>query len=436
MAQPPVFSGNPPPLSDAYSDKISAVLIEGDVVVRETLRQSLEQVPEVALLAHTDSYVYGYELIRQNQPKLVLIDLRDNMVQALQWVERISTYFRNTFVVVLGENLTLEGLMACMQAGAREYLPRPVSSQSLYELIQKHRATLMADTHHGDRSGRLLSVFSNKGGLGKTTLAVNLACALSEVTQKSVALVDLNLQLGDITTFLDLEPKQTVADLVRNLSRVDASYLENSLALYQDERSKVYVLADPTYVEESEEITAAQLNTLLTLLKNAFEYVIVDTTASFDSRTLTALDLSDHILLTSIINLPCIRSTQRMLALFTRLGYDEQKVKLLINRYVPTEDITLEDIEDTLERHVFWKLPNRFNEFIQSINRGVPVWQTDPSGEIWDEFCEMARRLSGVVLSKQQVSQQLAQAHVQQPESLAGKLFGNSMLANLFSKKS
>lgn len=388
---------------------ISVIIIEADKDSRELLKSTLADIDDVEVLAETESLLYGYEMVRQNQPKLVFIDLRQDIGQVLSIIERIATYHQETMIFASGENLTLDTLKACMQAGVREFLARPLTAEEIIGDIDRHRGQLLADREAGDLTGRLITVFSNKGGLGKTTVAVNLAVALSEVTDKTVALIDLNLQLGDVTTFLDIEPKQTIVDIARNLARVDKAYLESSLALYETDKAKVFVLADPVQVEEGEEVTANQINSILTILKASFDYVVVDTTTSFDAKTLTALDLADHILLTSIINLPCIRSTQRVLMLFDRLGYAREKIKLLINRYMPNEEITAEDVEETLEHPIFWKTPNNYMTVMSAINRGAPIPTVNDESPIWESFLGLASRLAGLIRPKKKKAEDNSQ---------------------------
>ncbi|MDX2085585.1 MAG: AAA family ATPase [Candidatus Melainabacteria bacterium] len=407
------------------------VIIEEDANARGLIRESLESLPNLEVLAETESHVYGYELVRHNRPQLVFVDLRNDPTKGLETVRKISTYFRDTLVFVSGSQMDLETILACMRAGAREFLSRPLNPEEILTLTQKHLDDLLVDSDSGDRSGRVLTIFSNKGGLGKTTLAVNLALSLSRVIGKPVALVDLNLQLGDITTFLDIAPKQTIVDIAKNIARVDRAYLENSLAYYEYDGAEVFVLADPLHAEEAEEVTAAQINTVLTVLKAAFDYVIVDTTTSFDSKTLTALDLADNILLTSIVNLPSIRSTQRVLTLFDRLGYEKQKVKLIINRYIPDEEIDLDDVEETLDHEVFWKIPNNYNVVMTAINRGVPIIGVEKSDSMVDNFTEFAHRISGVLNNG--LLEPAAVGNNNFSQSARG---GNkSLLGNLFGKK-
>jgi len=410
------------------AETLSVLIIDEDPNVRAMIRRVFEGQNGMELLVDTDSLVYGYEIIRQNRPKLVFLDLRENPAKSLEMAHRISAYFKEVFMVVSGHDMSLETIKACMEAGIRDFLPRPFTEADVRAVVEKHKLSFTVDHQEGDRTGRIITVFSNKGGLGKTTIAVNLAMALSEAVGSPVALVDLNLQLGDITTFLDVEPKQTIVDIARNIGRVDAAYLEGSLAQYTCKNAKVYVLADPLHVEDAEEVTADQINAVLTVLRSSFEYVIIDTTTSFDTKTLAALDLADQILLVSMVNLPSIRSSQRLLNLFERLGYDEQKIKLIVNRYRPGEEITVEDVEETLEHNVFWKIPNSYNVVMTAINRGIPIAMVENGKNLEKNFLELAYKVSGMIKGSGPVLSSPAN-----PQQSGGKPGG--MLGGLFGKK-
>lgn len=375
---------------------LQALLIDEDPGARALIRDALHSTGEVNVMAETDSLVYGYELIRQNQPQLVFIDLRQQPEKSLEIIQRIAMYFKDIVVVVSGVSFDIDTIQRCMQAGGREYLRRPFTPDDVINVFQRHRAVL---TEHraGDDTGRIITVFSNKGGLGKTTIAVNTAIALSEISGKPVALVDLNLQMGDVTTFLDITPKQTIVDIARNIGRVDEAYLKSSLSEYKFGNAHLHVLADPMDMEEAEEVTDEQINTVLTIMRSTFEYIVVDASNFFDSRTLTALDLSDNIMLVSVVNLPSIRSTQRMLSLCNRLGYDRQKVKLIVNRYVPGDEITLEDVEDTLGYEIYYHFPNNYFPIMTAINRGVPIAALETGKEMYRQFLDMARQLTGLL---------------------------------------
>jgi pilus assembly protein CpaE len=379
---------------------LRVILVDEDLAQRRIMREALESYHNAHILAETDNLFYGYDLVRQNKPTIVFVDVRSDVSATLDVVKRINTYVRDTLVIVSGPEPDRELMHQFMAAGARDYLTRPLMTEGINQCLNLHLASLFADTTHGDDSGRIITVFSNKGGLGKTTTAINLALALAQVTGQSVALADLNLQLGDVSTFLDITPRQTIVDLVRNVNRLDAAYLKNSLHQYQcpslaPGSGSVYVLADSPRMEDAEEITSGQINSVLTVLKNTFPYVVIDAPGTIDAKSVVSLDMADYILLTAIINLPSIRSTQRTLSLFSRLGYPAAKTKLLINRFVEGEEISIEDVEDTLGVPVFWRLPNEYFNVIKAINRGVPLAEINPNSPIWQELLQMAHALCG-----------------------------------------
>jgi pilus assembly protein CpaE len=142
------------------------------------------------------------------------------------------------------------------------------------------------------------------------------------------------------------------------------------------------------------EITAEQIAVLFGVLKKTFSYIIVDTSANFDGKTITALDQSDLILLITIVNLPAIRNCQRCLDLFERLGYEKDKTKIVLNRYLENEEIKVEDVEDVLEQKIYWKIPNNYFTIMSAINKGIPVGQINPDSNIAQSYRELAAMLS------------------------------------------
>ena len=219
-----------------------------------------------------------------------------------------------------------------------------------------------------------------------------MALELANLTKEKVALIDLNLQLGDVTTFLDLNPNFDISYVANNLNRVDEAFLLTTLEQYKD--TSLYVLADPPYLEQAEDISSEQITRLFDVLKQTFSYIVVDTGSNFDNKTITVLDNSDLILLVTIVNLPAIRNCQRCLDLFERLGYEKEKTKIILNRYMENEEIKTEDVEDVLDRKVYWKIPNNYFTIMSAINKGIPVGVVNPDSNIAKNYKDLAAMLS------------------------------------------
>lgn len=403
------------------ADKLTVVIIDNDPDTLDEIKSELNQLDFIDILAETDNIAVGYDLIMKNKPTIIIIDVSDNIDWSLGLIERVSSHLKDSMILVSSEETNLEVALKAMRAGAREFLSRPLDMAELIAALEKSRDYFLSQTTDFSQ-GNILTIFSNKGGIGKTTITTNLAIAMAEVTKKRVALVDLNLQLGDVTTFLDIQPTYDISYIVKNISRVDEQFLLGTMEKFED--YELYILADPPYAEQAEDISSEQINTILTVLKSIFDYVIIDTTSSFDSKTLSALDLADRILLVSMVNLPCIRNTQRCLDLFGRLNYPKEKINLIINRYLPTDEITIEDVEDTLEHPVYWKIPNNYFAVMAAINRGVPILHIEEDSNIALNFNQLARQLSGVDFQEVQKTADIPEKKSSFP--LLSSIFGKS----------
>lgn len=370
------------------------IIIDNNVDSREKLKDLLEQFNHVNLIGIFDNLLAGYEAAVIEKPHIVFIDLSENIDLGIETIEKIFSKNKQSLIFVSSESVNTEVVIRAMRAGAREFITKPIIAEDLSTALNK--AKLALESEEGTNIGQIISIFSNKGGIGKTTIAVNLALKLAELTEKRVCLVDLNLQLGDITTFLDIDPSFDISYVVTHLSRIDESFLLSSLEKYKD--TNLYILADPPNVEQAEDISSDDIISILNMLRELFGYVIVDTSSSFDIKTLTCLDLSDIILLVSMINLPSIRNCQRCLDLFQRLEYKNDKINLVINRYMENDEITAEDVEDALGREIYWKVPNDYFSVMSSINKGVPVATTAPNSDIDMSFTKLAAKIGDIVV--------------------------------------
>ncbi len=383
------------------TNQMSMVIIDSNLDSKTNLENLVEQIPHIKLIGAYDDLLSGYEVVLEQKPEIIYIDLSENTDLAIETIEKITKKNKNTVVFVSAENINTNLVLKAMSAGAREFLTKPVIMSDFASAVKKAKMFL-SSAEEGHKSGQIISVFSNKGGIGKTTLATNLALHLADMTEEKVCLIDLNLQLGDITTFLDISPSFDIAYVITHLSRIDESFLLSSLEKYKNK--ELYVLADPPYVEQAEEISAEDIASLLSFLKEMFGYVVIDTSSSFDIKTLTCLDVSDMILLVSMVNLPSIRNCQRCMDLFERLEYDSDKVKLVINRHIENEEISIYDVEDALGRDVYWKIPNDYFTVMSSINKGVPISVINPDSNINKNISELAAKVSDTMLFNDNIS--------------------------------
>ena len=278
-----------------------------------------------------------------------------------------------------------------MRAGAHDLLCKPLREVDLSIAIEKARKARLRK-EPSERRGKIVTVFSNKGGNGTTTIASNLSEALATDHGKRVVVVDLVMGQGDVTMFFNVTPTYTLLDLARNSGKADPEYIDSLIVRHS---SGVCILADPPRIEDAEQISAEQVREMLATLRSTFDVVVVDAPHQFDEKTLAALEMSDTILLVTLLNLPSLKNTQRSIELFVRLGIFDGRVQLILSRYLPNDEIPKESIEGILNCPVFYAVPNDYPTVLSSINRGKLLSEVAPEKEVTVAFRRMAELLAG-----------------------------------------
>lgn len=371
--------------------KIDTVIIDSEETSRKLIRNYLEKIDDINIVQEFNEILSAQNYIIENRIHLVVVDISQKTNISLNIISKLTTALKNIKIVVVSYDLDSDTVIRALRAGAREFLVKPLIENDFITSIEKMKDLILGNINDTTKC-KVITTFSNKGGIGKTSIAVNLAVEIANMTKEKVALIDLNMQMGDITTFLNLDPSFDTTYVINNLDRIDETFLLSTLEQYN--KSSLYILADPPDIEQAEFITSDDITTLINVLKNVFSYIIIDTNPGFDSKTITALDNSDLILLVSIINIPSIRNCQRCFELFKKLGYSKDKVKLIINRYMEADEIKLEDVEEVLDHKVFFKIPNNYYTIISAINKGVPVSDAMPNSNIAKGFRQLAALLS------------------------------------------
>mgnify|MGYP004645265559 CR=1 FL=1 len=335
-----------------------------------------------------DDYNQGYEYIKSlGNQAVVFIDIPDNQDLEKQGiVENIKLYTPQ--IVITSTDYSTDNIVKAMRIGAKEFLPKPLIKDDLKRVL-----TLLQKIEPEEESAsKIIAVYSNKGGIGKTTVAVNLAAEIARTTGDKTALVDLNLQLGDVSTFLNLNPTFDVSYVINNLMDKKEDALIKAFEQYKN--TNLYVLSDPNYIEQSVCITPQKIEKLFSALKKVFPFIVVDLSSNIDENSLKILDISDLILFTTIVNIPAIRNAQRCLNLFKSRRYPQDKVKVVLNRYMENDEIKLEDIETTLGEKVYWKIPNNYFSIMEAINKGVTVSEVSTNSNIANSFRDFAGKIA------------------------------------------
>lgn len=336
------------------------------------------------------------EELRVVQPSIVFIDLEDDPILGCKLAQFLVETNPALRLVAAGTDGSPEFLMTVMQAGISEYLPKPVSEDALVAAIGRVSRKLGAKVTQAAgparrEPGKLLAFFGTKGGSGSTTVATNLAIQVHRMTGKRTVLVDLDLELGEIALYLGVEPRFNFVDLAKNFHRMDAGLLASFIECHD---SGVHLLSAPYHPERAESVTADHAKQIIQFLKQHYEYVFVDVSNSFSARTLAAFEKADEVYLIATADLPSLRNIQRCQHLIGRLS-NIGELRLVVNRYHPDCDITLEDVEKSIGMEIYWALPNDYQSVIYAINTGQPVI-LDDSSPYTHELEALAAKMTGL----------------------------------------
>ena len=360
---------------------------------REIIKSFIENLDFVSEVKLYGDYNKGYEDIKLAENPLVILDISEDFAGLDEIAGKLKLV--TSKIIITSVNYSTNTIIKALRLGAKEFLPKPVLREDLVRVL----SMLASNSPENEVSqSKIITVYSNKGGIGKTTIAVNLAAELAKVTKDKVALVDLNLQLGDISTFLNLNPPFDVNYVIRRLIDKEENILIKGFEKYKD--LSLYVLSDPSYIEQSESITTQQITTLFSALKKVFPYIVVDMSSNIDPISLKILDSSDWIMFTTIVNIPAIRNAQRCLNLFRSRKYPSNKVKIVINRYMENDEIKIEDIENTLGESVYWKIPNNYFTIMEAINKGVSISEVNAESNIGNSFRDFAAKVSDDIIEQ------------------------------------
>lgn len=372
------------------SQQLTLAIIDADRVSCDVLVELLRPYSEhLEVCCATTSFEKGLQNIQAAQPKVLLLGVSD-LGQGVEQVHSILTHCPRTSVFVVCNEKNPDWILRLMRAGAVEYILKPVEKTDLFEALQKAGKMWITNTQAEIRKqGKVYSVYNPIGGMGTTTIAVNLAAAL-RTNDVKVALVDLNLFSGDVSVFLDVAPRYTLSSITSNLSRLDASFL---MSVMTQHSSGVYLLGEPLEVEETIGITPEQVQKMIDFLKGVFDFVVIDTGGLLFGTNEAAFRSSDVVLYNTVLNLPALKNAKRYMAAMEKRGIKRDSIRIVVNRYLSKADIKERDAEKVLDRSVLLTIPNEYSDVNDSINKGVPVVNLYPRSLVSKAVVKLAELL-------------------------------------------
>jgi pilus assembly protein CpaE len=326
----------------------------------------------------------------KDRPDLLIYELGDAPAEEFKLLQSIVESDTVGEVFVTSRQPDTELLLKVMRAGIKEFFPQPLNAQdikaALAALVKRRQQTAKAEPAH---YGRIIHVMGAKGGVGTTTIAVNLAMILSDLKKAgSVALVDLNTVFGEIPLFLSVKPKYHWGHIAGNMNRLDRTFLMNAMAKHA---SGLHILPSPSYLNGHPPATAENMENLLNVMKSNFDYIIVDGGQALNGPAMKVIEMSQNVLLVTLLSLPCLTNTKNVIkSLAGREVYSEDRLGLIVNRYLKNSDLTLQEAQESVRTEIFWNIPNDYKTTMSAINRGVPLHNLSPKASITKSLVSMA----------------------------------------------
>jgi pilus assembly protein CpaE len=362
---------------------ITVLIADSKSVSRQEMAGLLGRDRAIEVIGDAREGHEAIEMARSLRPDVVLLDAGIASPDAVTVVENLQLVASETAVMVLIDGVNMDMVRRLMRAGARDCLVKPVgvddllnTIRSVHHTLQKQRAAMdagNADTQMA--GGQMIAVYSPQGGAGKSILAANLGVALAKVMgaeqQKGrVALVDLNLQFGDIDLMLNLSPDNTIAGLAqKSATGMDVELIEQYLTIHEE--SGLRILVAPSTPQHAESITVYTVEQVLDILRSSYQYVIVDTPSQLQDTTLAALDAASTILLVTSLDLLALHKTRIALDMLKQL-YVPEKIQVVLNRADSNTGISIEEVEESLGVPVRLQIPSDGRTVVPSVNEGRP----------------------------------------------------------------
>ncbi|MGL4554295.1 MAG: AAA family ATPase, partial [Gemmataceae bacterium] len=379
-------------------DVLRIAIVDPSDVTREELRNVLLGLEQIWLEAECSRYEFFYDVISQSMPDVVMISLDSDQAKALALIQGLHAEAPEIPILAISARGDGQAILQALRSGAREFITAPVVMEELLKALQRlHRTNPGVSARPGDNGSsrvesQVIAVIGSRGGVGCTTVGVNLGATLAQDPGFGVALVDLDLALGDADVLLDLVADYTLADVALNVDRLDMQFLKRSLCKHS---SGMSLLPHPVQMEDAGLIREDHLTRVIGLLRASYTHLILDLSKSFSATDVTALGMADVILLVCQLELSSLRNVVRMLM---TLGNDEaigQKVKIVVNRVGSDNDISISKAEETIGKPIYWQIPNDARVINEARNDGKPLIQAAPKSKAQQSIFAMAESLAG-----------------------------------------
>jgi len=373
------------------ADKIRVLIVDDIAETRENVRKLLQFESDVEVVSVAGSGKDGIKFAQDLNPDVVLMDINMPDMDGISATEVIRQKQPHIQVIILSVQNDQNYMRRAMLAGARDFLTKPPMGDELISAVRRAGDMARMEKAKGAQQfaspvsamgsssmmtsmapvskGKIIMVYSPKGGTGCTTVAVNLALALHNNDTRAV-LVDANLQFGDVAIFVNEQGKNTILELAPRVDELEPEIVEE--ILIKHEASGIRILPAPQRPEMAEQVSADQFTKVLQYLQRIYAYVVVDTSSILSDVTLSTIDVADILVLVATQEIPAIKNSRLFLDLLQSMGFGKERIVFMMNRYDKRIAITPERVSDNLKQEVAVTVPLDEKVVITSVNRGVP----------------------------------------------------------------
>jgi pilus assembly protein CpaE len=376
-------------MSQPSTQKISVLIVDDIPETRENLQKLLYFESDIEIVGTAENGQQAIERARTLRPDIVLMDINMPDMDGIAASQEIVRLAPGSQVIMMSVQSEADYLRRSMLAGAVDFLTKPFTSEelssSIYRVNKANRRPAASarpevdagapgevgtEPYRSSQDGKLLLVYSPKGGTGCSTIAANLAIALAQVSSKRVALVDASLQFGDAGALLNLQGSQSILDATNRIDELDSDLLTVLLATHT---SGIKVLAAPPSPVDSDTISPTAYKKVLKRLQKTFDYIVLDSWSYLDDMVLAAIDLAERILLVMTPEIPAVKSTKQFFEIAEALEFPMDRIDLILNKVYPRDGVRAGQIENSMKHKIRAQFDFEPQAIRQAVNQGTAV---------------------------------------------------------------
>jgi pilus assembly protein CpaE len=369
-------------------------IVDPDDVTRDKVKNMLLGMESIWLEAECSRYDFFADVVKQTNPDVGLVVMDGDLHKSLQLVTKVSLASPECELLVVSSSTDGGVILQAMRAGAKEFLSAPVKIEDLVASIGR-----IADRRFGggktkSRQSEVYTFVGASGGVGSTTIGVNVGTVLAQNESKNVALIDFDLPLGDADVLLDSIPEYTLLDVAENVTRLDITLLKRSMTRHG---SGLFLLPRPPQLEDINRVVEEDMRRVIGLMKASFSHVLIDLSKSFSPIDIAAMEMSTKVIVVIQLDLACLRNTVRLLSSLDSNEAIRDKIVIVVNRSgTQGSQISTKKIREALGREVYWEIPNNHKVAAESRDQGIPFTQNVPKSNLSISMVGLAEKLIGL----------------------------------------